>query len=159
MKPEKIKVYRTLEGNIFEFVFLVLLIAVWVAIIQFLSSAPDIVPTHFDAAGRPNSYGSKYGILLPTIITTIAAISMMVCAYFPNKINMPTKISTTHQYELAIRMLRVLGLVLLALTLTIAYTSLVAGAHGSPSAVPILAVVGAMFVVIIVFTFLIHKAK
>ena len=150
MNPKKIKVNRTPEGNIFEFVFLVLLIAVWVFIIIALQKAPDIVPTHFDAAGRPNSYGSKFGILIPTIITTIAAASMMVCAYFPHKINM---------YELAIRMLRIMGLILLALTASIGYMSLVLGAHGTPSAVPILAIVGLLFVVIIVFTFLIYKAK
>ena len=159
MKPEKIKVYRTLEGNIFELVFLILLIAVWVFIIIALQKAPDIVPTHFDAAGRPNSYGSKFGILIPTIITTIAAASMMVCDYFPHKINLPTQITTPHQYELAIRMLRIMGLILLALTASIGYMSLVLGAHGAPSAVPILAVVGLLFVVIIVFTFLIYKAK
>lgn len=159
MNPKKIKVNRTPEGNIFEFAFLVLLIAVWVFIIIALQKAPDIVPTHFDAAGRPNSYGSKFGILIPTIITTIAAVSMMVCAYFPHKINLPTQITTPHQYELAIRMLRIMGLILLALTASIGYMSLVLGAHGAPSAVPILAVVGLLFVVIIVFTFLIYKAK
>ena len=159
MNPKKIKVNRTPEGTIFEFAFLVLLIAVWVFIIIALQKAPDIVPTHFDAAGRPNSYGSKFGILIPTIITTIAAASMMVCAYFPHKINMPTQITTPHQYELAIRMLRIMGLILLALTASIGYMSLVLGAHGAPSAVPILAVVGLLFVVIIVFTFLIYKAK
>jgi hypothetical protein len=84
---------------------------------------------------------------------------MMVCAYFPHKINMPTQITTPHQYELAIRMLRIMGLILLALTASIGYMSLVLGAHGTPSAVPILAVVGLLFVVIIVFTFLIYKAK
>ena len=159
MKPEKIKVNRTLEGNIFEIVFLVLLIAMWVFIIQALSSAPDVVPTHFDAAGRPNSYGTKYGILFACFLTTGAAIYMMVCAYFPHSINIPVKIATPRQYELAIRMIRIVGLTLLALTFVIAYTSLVAGVHGEPSAVPILAVVGVMFTVIIIFSILIANAK
>ena len=159
MKPEKIKVNRTLEGNIFEFAFLVLLIAVWVFIIIALQKAPDVVPTHYDAAGRATSYGSKYGILFVTIITSIAGVMVLVGAYFPHSINIPVKVNTPRQYELAIRMMRVLSLVLLALTATIAYTSLIAGAYGEPSAIPILAVVGLMFAVIIVFSILIYRTK
>ena len=157
MRPEKIKVNRTLEGTIFEFAFLVLLIAVWVFIIIALQKAPDVVPSHFDAAGRANSYGSKYGILFATIFTSIAGIIMLGCAYFPHTINLPVRIKTPRQYLLAIRMVRVLSLVLLVLTAVIGYTSLVA--YNEPSAIPILTVVGVMFAVIIVFTLLIFRAK
>lgn len=159
MKPEKIKVNRTLEGTIFEFAFLVVLIAVWVFIIIALQKAPDVVPTHFDAAGRATSYDSKYSILFATIFTTIGGVIMLICAYFPHTINLPVRIKTPRQYLLAIRMMRVLSFTLLALTAVIAYTSLVAGAHGNPSAVPILAVVGVMFAVVIIFSILIFKAK
>ena len=157
MKPEKIKVNRTLEGNIFEIVFLVLLIAVWVFIILALKKAPDVVPTHFDAVGHPTSYDSKYSILFVTVLTSIGGIIMLVSAYFPHTINIPVKIKTPHQYLLAIRMMRVLSLTLLALTAAIGYTSLVA--YSEPSAVPILATVGVMFAVIIIFCILIYKAK
>ena len=157
MKPEKIKVNRTLEGNIFEIVFLVLMIAVWVFIIMALQKAPDVVPTHFDAAGRATSYGSKFGILFATVFTTIGGVIMLCGAYFPHTINIPVKIKTPRQYLLAIRMMRVLSLTLLALTAAIGYTSLVA--YSEPSAVPILATVGVMFAVIIIFCILIYKAK
>lgn len=159
MKPEKIKVNRTLEGTIFEFAFLVLLIAVWVFIIIALQKAPDVVPTHFDGAGHATSYDSKYSILFVTIFTSIGGIIMLGSAYYPHTINIPVKVKTPRQYLLAIRMMRVLSLVLLALTAVIAYTSLVAGTHGEPSAMPILATVGVMFAIIIVFCVLIFKAK
>lgn len=159
MKPEKIKVNRTLEGNIFEIVFLVLLVGVWVYIILALNKAPDMVPTHYDAAGRATSFDSKYSILFATIMTSIAGVIMLGYAYFPHTINIPVKVKTPRQYVLAIRMMRVLSLVLLALTATIAYTSLVTGVRGEPSVVPILAVVGVMFAVIIFFSILIFKAK
>ncbi len=157
MKPEKIKVNRTLEGTIFEFAFLVLLIAVWVFIIIALQKAPDVVPSHFDGLGRATSYDSKYSILFATIFTSIAGVIILGGAYFPHTINLPVRIKTPRQYELAIRMMRVISLVMLALTAVIAYTSLVA--YKAPSAVPILAVVGVMFAVIIVFTLLIFRAK
>ena len=157
MKPEKIKVNRTLEGTIFEFAFLVLLIAVWVFIIIALQKAPDVVPTHFDGLGHPSSYESKYGILFATIFTTIGGVIMLGGAYYPHNINLPVRIKTPHQYLLAIRMMRVLSLVLLALTAVIAYTSLVD--YKEPSAVPIFTTIGVLFAVIIIFCILIYKAK
>lgn len=157
MKPEKIKVNRTLEGTIFEFAFLVVLIAVWVFIIIALQKAPNVVPTHFDAAGRATSYDSKFGILFATIFTTIGGVIMLGGAYFPHTINIPVKVKTPRQYLLAIRMMRVLSLVLLALTAVIAYTSLVD--YNEPSAVPIFTTIGVMFAVIIIFCILILKAK
>ena len=157
MKPEKINVYRTLEGNIFELVFLILLIAVWVFIIIALQKAPDVVPSHFDAAGRATSYDSKYSILLVTIFTTIGGVITLGGAYFPHTINLPVRIKTPRQYQLAIRMMRVLSFTLLALTAAIGYTSLVA--YSEPSAVPILATVGVMFAVIVIFNVLIYKAS
>jgi uncharacterized membrane protein len=159
MKPDKIKVNRTLEGTIFEFVFLVVLIAVWVFIIIALRKAPDVVPTHFDGAGNATSYDSKYSILFVTVLTSIGGIIMLGSAYYPHTINIPVKVKTPRQYLLAIRMMRVLSLTLLALTATIAYTSLVAGTHGEPSAIPILAIVGVMFAVIVIFNVLIYKAS
>ena len=157
MKPDKIKVNRTLEGTIFEFVFLVVLIAVWVFIIIALRKAPDVVPTHFDGAGNATSYDSKYSILFATIVTSIAGVIMLGSAYFPHNINMPVKVKTPRQYLLAIRMVRVLSLVLVVLTAVIAYTSLVA--YNEPSAAPILGTEGVMFAVIVIFSILILKAK
>jgi uncharacterized membrane protein len=157
MKPDKIKVNRTLEGTIFEFVFLIVLIAVWVFIIIALRKAPDVVPTHFDGAGNATSYDSKYSILFATIVTSIAGVIMLGSAYFPHNINMPVKVKTPRQYLLAIRMVRVLSLVLVVLTAVIAYTSLVA--YNEPSAAPILGTVGVMFAVIVIFSILILKAK
>ena len=156
---KEVKVHRTLEGTIFEIAFAAITIVVWELIIWMVKQAPDIVPTHFDASGRPNAYGSPTGILIPCIIVTIAAISMMVIAYFPRHINMPFKITNIRQVELVIRMTRITGLLFLALTLAIGWTSLVSINHGGPSAIPILTIVGLLFAIIIVFTILIHKAK
>ena len=156
---KEVKVYRTLEGNIFEMVFAIVAIIVWGLIIWMVHQAPEIVPTHFDGQGRPNAYGSPTGIIFPCIVITIAAVCMMVIAYYPHHINMPFKITNIRQVELAIRMTRITGLMLLVLTLVIGWTSLGSINHGSPSAIPILAIVGLLLVIIIVFTILIRKKK
>ena len=156
---KEVKVHRTLEGTIFETVFAIMAIVVWGLIILMLNQAPDIIPTHFDTSGKPNAYGSPTGIVIPCIFVTIAAIGLMVIAYSPRHMNMPFKVTNIRQVELTIRMTRIMGLIFLALTLTIGWTSVGSINHGGPNAIPILTVVSLLFAVIIVFTILIRKAK
>ena len=153
---KKVKVYRTKEATVFEIVFVLIAIIVWALIILMVYRAPDIVPTHFDASGKPNAYGSPEGVTIPCALLTIGAIVCMVCAYFPRHINMPFKITNIRQVELAIRMLRVMGVTFLLIPLAVAYTML---GMLSPTAVPIIAVIVLLFIEIILFTILIYKAK
>ena len=153
---KSVKVHRTTEGTIFEFAFAIVAIVVWGLVIWMIHQAPDIVPTHFDASGKPNAYGSPSGIVIPSIILTIVAIGLMVTAYFPRYINMPFKITNIRQVKLAIRQIRVMGITLLLMSLAVAYMML---GMGSPSPTPIIAVVALIFLEIIIFTIIIYKAK
>ena len=76
MEKNNIKVYRTVEGTIFEVAFLILAIIVWGLIIWFVKQAPYIVPTHFDASGNPNAWGSPTGIIVPCSIITPHCIAV-----------------------------------------------------------------------------------
>ena len=153
---KKIKVHRTTEATVFEIVFVLIALIVWGLIIWMVHRAPDIVPTHFDASGKPNAYGSPVGITIPCALLTIGAIVCMVCAYFPRHINMPFKIRNIRQVELSIRLLRVIGVTLLLTPLAVAYTLL---GMSSPSAIPILAVIGLILLESILFTIIIYKSK
>ena len=153
---KSVKVHRTTEGTIFEIAFAIVAIVVWGLVIWMIHQAPDIVPTHFDASGKPNAYGSPSGIVIPSIILTIVAIGLMVTAYFPRYINMPFKITNIRQVGLAIRQIRVMGITLLLMSLAVAYMML---GMGSPSPTPIIAVVALIFLEIIIFTIIIYKAK
>ena len=79
----KIEVHRTTEGTIFEVAFAILAVTVWALIIWMLSKAPDVIATHFDGNGRPNGYGSPWGLLVPCIITTVVGAGLLVVAYRP----------------------------------------------------------------------------
>ena len=153
---KSVKVHRTTEGTVFEMAFAIVAIIVWGLIVWMIHQAPDIVPTHFDASGKPNAYGSPSGIAIPCIIITVVAIGLMVTAYFPRHINMPFKIANIQQVKLAIRSVRVMGITLLLMALAVAYMML---GMGSPSPIPIFAVIGLIIVEIILFTILIYKAK
>ena len=81
---------------------------------------------------------------------------MMVLAYFPRHINMPFKITNIRQVELAIRQLRIVGITFLFLPLAVAYMML---GMKTPSATPMLVVVGLIFLEFIVTSILIYRAK
>lgn len=155
-KKQKIKVNRTKEGTLFEIAFVILAVIVWGIIIWMIHRAPGIVPTHFDASGKPNAYGSPVGVAIPCVILTIAGIGLMVLAYFPHLINMPVKITNIRQVEWSIRSTRVAAITILLMALAVAYTML----GMSPSSpIPILAAVGLLLLEGIVFSILIFKAK
>ena len=151
-----VKVHRTTEATVFEVAFVILAIIVWGIIVWMIHRAPDIVPTHFDASGRPNAYGSPTGIAIPCAIITIAALCLMVTAYFHRHINMPFKIKNIRQVELMIRQIRIAGIILLFVPLAIAYMML---GMNTPSPTPILTVIGLLILEILIFSILIYKAK
>ena len=153
---KSVKVHRTSEAIIFEIAFAIVAVIVWGIITWMLYRAPNIVPTHFDASGKPNAYGSPSGIIIPCIILTIGAVVCMTIAYFPRRINMPFKITNIRQVELAIRFSRVTGITFLLIPLSVAYMML---GMTSPSPTPFLVVFGLLFLEIIFFSIVIYKAK
>ena len=155
-KKQKIKVNRTKEGSLFEITFLILAVIVWALIILMLSKAPDVIATHFDGHGRPNGYGSPWGLLVPCIITTVVGAGLLVAAYYPHLINMPVEMKNLRQYELAIRSTRIVALTLLLLTLAIPCTLLL---FESPTPWPITGTIGLLIAVMTYYSVLIHRAK
>ena len=153
---ERIKVCRTTEGTIFEIVLVVMLVVIGALIAMMYADAPDVVPTHFGPSGEPNGWGSKSGVLIPCLVITIASIFLMVSAYFPHKVNIPVEVSTPRQWALVVRLVRVMALEMALLTLPIATSSLLVDHHTTWL---IMAVTGLMFITVIIFCVLIHKAR
>ena len=125
------KVNRTLEGTIFEIVVAAILIVSWVIIIMNRDNLPAWFP------------------LSQCIITSLVSLGMMVAAYFPNSINMPVQINTPRQYALAIRMVRIIGVILSLMPVTAYFHSMLSTVF----------CVGGLVVVIIIFSVLLHKAR
>ena len=126
-----VKVNRTLEGTIFEIVVAAILIVSWVIIIMNRNNLPAWFP------------------LTQCIITSSVSLGMMVAAYFPNSINMPVQINTPRQYALAIRMVRIIGVILSLMTVTAYFHSMLSTVF----------CVGGLVVVIIIFSVLIDRAR
>ena len=126
-----VKVNRTLEGTIFEIVVAAILIVSWVIIIINRNNLPASFP------------------FAQCIVTSLVSLGMMVAAYFPNSINMPVQINTPRQYALAIRMVRIIGVILSLMPVTAYFHSMLSTVF----------CVGGLVVVIIIFTVLLHKAR
>ena len=126
-----VKVNRTLKGTIFEIVVAAILIVSWVIIIMNLDNLPAWFP------------------FSQCIITSFVSLGMMVAAYFPNSINMPVQINTPRQYALAIRMVRIIGVILSLMPVTAYFHSMLSTVF----------CVGGLVVVIIIFSVLIYRAR
>ena len=153
---KEVKVRRTLEGTLFEVAFLILAIVVWAFVIWAVNRAPDIVPTHFGLDGHVDAYGSPKSFLIPCVILTGAGALLLVGAYFPRFVNVPGGISNLNQCVLAIRMMRILSIMMLLLVFSITLSSLVLSSH---SPFPVIMTTVCIVAVALLFTFLIFRAK
>ena len=153
---KSVKVYRTTQGTILEVLFAIVAVVVWGIIIWLVAKAPDIVPTHFDASGKPNEYGPAAGIMIPCAIITLVAIGIMITAYYPRHLNLPFKITNIRQVKLTILSVRITGIILLLIALAVAYTLL---GMESPNATPIIALVILLIVEIIGFSMVARFTK
>lgn len=73
----------------------VLLLLVWItwAALYGPNHLADRVPTHFDAAGNPNAWGSPTGMILLPILAAGLYLLLSVVARFPGAFNYPVRVT------------------------------------------------------------------
>lgn len=153
MKKQRFKVGRTREGMLFEGAFVVLALLVWAFALLLLHHTPDMAPTHLELSGQPDQYQSKWHLLVSCIILSLAALSCLVLAYFPHLANLPVSVNNSRQAALVVRMSRTLaiGLLLFVPALALRLTT------GTP--IPVWVVAGLIVLILMVFTWLVHRAR
>ena len=160
MSKIKLNVVRTTKDMIFDCVFLILTVAIWGIIAWLISRAPDIVPTHFGASGKPDAWGSPTFIIIPSLIMTAVALFCAFSIYFPiASLNLPLVDGpgNERQKRLGVLLSRIIGLLTLIIMLFIAIYSLAMKNHDS--ILPVVIILSAVFGVTIVFTVMIYRAK
>ena len=88
---KSIKVYRTLEGTIFELV---------TAIILIVTYAVAIAKNYFD-------FDNFQGKHMTTIVISVLSIAFLVMAYYPRNISIGGKAENIRQVEISIRTIRI----------------------------------------------------
>lgn len=61
---------------------------------------PQRVPTHFDAAGTPNAWGSPTGMLLLPVVALGLYVLLTVVARFPASFNYPVRVTAANRAQL-----------------------------------------------------------
>lgn len=79
--------------KILEVVTMVLLLCQIVYVAVRYSKIADKIPTHFDFAGNPDSWGSKSTVFILLGMTIFLYAIMTVCMFFPKIWNVPVKVT------------------------------------------------------------------
>jgi uncharacterized membrane protein len=115
LERPKITPIPTYTDKLVEALGWLILLVLWGWTITHYSSLPETIPTHFNAAGEADGFGSKVSIIALPVIATLLFIGLTVLNRYPHIFNYPTAITQDNalkQYTLATRMLRYLKLVL-----------------------------------------------
>ncbi|HET8809044.1 MAG TPA: DUF1648 domain-containing protein [Flavobacteriaceae bacterium] len=121
-KRPKIKPILKPTDKWLEIVAWASLIFLWFWTFWNYTNLPETIPTHFNASGEPDAYGSKNTIFTLPIIASLLFLLLSVISRFPYKYNYPIKITSenaTAQYANTARMMRVLKLSIMLVFLLI----------------------------------------
>jgi len=120
----KLNIEIKLPDRVFEFAGYTFTILMWVLAFCVIFSDLDKIPSHFSFSGRPDSYGSKYTILVIPVIHSLVFVLLTVINRYPHIFNYPIKITNENalrQYSLATRAIRYLKTTLSLLFLSLTY--------------------------------------
>jgi uncharacterized membrane protein len=114
-KNPKIKLQLTKTDNILELLGWVAICGIWTLTLLNYFELPEIIPTHYNGAGKADGFGNRTNILTLPIVSTILFIGMTILNKYPHIFNYPTEITdknALHQYNNATRMIRYLKLII-----------------------------------------------
>ena len=117
-KRPRIKLQLNQTDKILEIVGWISVVGIWALPLINYSILPEIIPIHFNGAGKADGFGNKTHIFVLPIISTLLFIGLTTLNKHPHIFNYPsqiTKENAVHQYTNATRMMRVLKLVIVVL--------------------------------------------
>ena len=96
---------------------------------------PAQIPTHFDAAGRPDGYGSPSTLVLVPAISAFLYLVMTAFSFFPETFNYPVKVTEQNRARVQAIAVSMLGWIKAEIMCVLAYVtwSMVRVAKGEAS--------------------------
>jgi uncharacterized membrane protein len=107
----KIKPEQTTADRLIEVAGWLALALLWTITLFYFRKLPGTVPTHFNAAGNADGFGTRSTVFLLPSLGTLLFIGLSVLKNFPYVFNYPVKITPENalkQYTMAVRLIRVL---------------------------------------------------
>ena len=92
--------------------------------LYYSSRLPEAVPTHFNASGEPDDYGSKATLWMLPVVAIVIYTILTLIGRIPEKFNYPVSITPANarrEYTLRTRLLRYLKLALILMFFLISY--------------------------------------
>jgi len=117
-KRPRIKLQLNQTDKILEIVGWISVVGIWALPLINYFDLPEIIPIHFNGAGKANGFGNKTHIFVLPIISTLQFIGLTILNKRPHVFNYPSQITKENafrQYTNATRMMRVLKLVIVLL--------------------------------------------
>lgn len=119
---------------------------------------PDEIPLHYNLSGKADRFGSKNELWILLLVTILIYLSLTVLKKFPHIFNYPieiTSINASYQYTLAVRMLRILKLIILLIFFHIFYSVL--NASDSLPIIVIALEISSIFLTLLIYLILASK--
>ena len=112
-KRPKLKLELNQTDKIIEIIGSITVLGIWIFTIVNYFDLPEIIPTHYNGAGKANGFGKKEAILILPTISTMIFIGITILNKYPHVFNYPDTITEKNalfQYTNMTRMLRFLKL-------------------------------------------------
>ena len=125
----RIKLEMTEWDRLMDIIVLVVVVLHIVYVARSFSALPEIIPTHFDAHGQPDGHGSRAFIWVLPGVTAFLFVVLQLLSRYPHIYNYLVKITQENaekQYRNAIKMIRLLNIVVQVLFFYISYISITA---------------------------------
>jgi uncharacterized membrane protein len=131
MKPlnnrPKIKINRKAPDWAIELIaFFFLIIQIIIPLIYY-NQLPESIPTHFNAAGQPDGFGSRSSLWILPVTSLFMYLLMTIVEAYPYIYNFPVEITPENavtQYRIATRLIRILKTVILVIFSFISYQTI-----------------------------------
>lgn len=148
---KKISRVSTIISAIMLLTYIIVLISIW-------SRITDTVPTHFNAAGVADSYGSKRNLAFEPVLAAFLLLFLSLMERIPAIWNFPVVVTEENRerlYKIAMIMMGGIKVLVTALLIDVGVSSLV---EGYPIW-PMYMMLGVMMILIIVSTVQMVRAK
>lgn len=117
MERPKIKIDLDISDFIIEIIGAIFIIMMIAWPLYFFNELPDIIPSHFNAAGEPDGFSQKNTIWSMPALGLFSYISMFILNKFPHIFNYPKEITEENaerQYRIATKLIRTLNVLIAA---------------------------------------------
>ena len=92
-KRPRIELHLTQTDMVLEILGWVAIVGIWTLTLINYFELPEIIPTHYNGAGKADGFGNKANILTLPIVSTILFVGMTILNKYPHVFNYQSEIT------------------------------------------------------------------